>query len=109
VTFSRELRAYQRAEDSGATFVSEFEFSCVDPDLTRRQLLKHIEQFPGENVVICPLNTKLSTVGAVLAALDNPEIQICYSQPLEYNSAGYSSPGPDITLIEMAGIWQPEK
>lgn len=33
----------------------------------------------------------VSTVGVVLAALEHPEIQICYAEPEEYNTDGYAS------------------
>jgi hypothetical protein len=47
------------------------------------------------------LNTKLSTVGVALAAIENPEIQICYAEPEEYNTDGYSKPGKEVTVISL--------
>lgn len=79
----------------------QLEFSCTDPFSTKSSLEIYINQFPNENIVICPLNTKVSTVGAALAALEMPNIQICYAQPAEYNVAGYASPGKNITLINL--------
>ncbi|MCU0118925.1 hypothetical protein N8H74_11720 [Pseudomonas sp. B2M1-30] len=77
------------------------EFSCTDPFFTKSSLESYISQFPNENIVICPLNTKISTVGAALAALEMPDIQICYAQPAEYNILGYASPGKEITIIKL--------
>lgn len=79
----------------------KLEFSCTDPFFTKSSLESYISQFPNENIVICPLNTKISTVGAALAALEMPDIQICYAQPAEYNIGGYASPGEDITMIKL--------
>ena len=82
--------------------IYEFEFSCIDPLLAKKQLLEHVSQYTEFNVVVCPLNTKLSTVGAALAAIENQKIQLCYSQPLEYNVDGYATPGEDATIIRLS-------
>lgn len=84
--------------------IHQLEFSCTDPFLTKKAITSYIEKFPNENIVICPLNTKTSTVGVTLAALEMSNIQICYAQPAEYNVSGYASPGNTITLIKLARI-----
>lgn len=81
--------------------ISEFEFSCIDPLIAKNQILEHVSKYNEYNVVICPLNTKLATVGASLAAIENPKIQLCYSQPLEYNIEGYSKAGELATIIKI--------
>lgn len=84
--------------------VFQFEFSCVDPWQTKKELLEHLGQLPDleqKNVVVCPLNTKLSTAGAVFAALERPEIQLCYLEPVEYNTQGYAKAGPDVSIIKI--------
>jgi hypothetical protein len=84
--------------------VHHFEFSCVDPCQTKQDLIDHIESFADKddrNFVVCPLNTKLSTVGVTLAALERPNIQICYAEPLEYNTEGYAKPGDEVTIISL--------
>lgn len=84
--------------------VQHFEFSCIDPHKTKDKLLEHIATINNrldKNIVICPLNTKLSTVGASLAALQSPEIQICYAEPEEYNIDGYCIPGNEVAIIKI--------
>jgi hypothetical protein len=84
--------------------VNRFEFSCVSPIKVKNELLEHIKEvnpFREKNVVICPLNSKLSTVGAILAAFERSDLQLCYAEPIEYNSSGYASPSDEVTLIEM--------
>lgn len=83
---------------------NSFEFSCVDPFDTRDIILEHVAKFHEYNTVICPLNTKLSTVGAVLAALKNTNIQLCYPQAMEYNVDGYVVPGNIVTFVSLESL-----
>ena len=71
---------------------TSFEFSCNDAEVTARIIA---EQCAEENLtpVVAPLNTKISTVGAALAAFSDPRIQLCYAQPAIYNCVSYSKPG----------------
>lgn len=83
------------------TALEEFEFSCVNPIQARDALLKQIEQNSNYNTVVCPLNTKIATMGAALTAFERDDIQLCYAEAAIYNSANYSSPGPTITLFDL--------
>jgi hypothetical protein len=102
--FFDRLNQFVKEQDVYNEEIHHFEFSCVDPLLTKSQLLSHIDSLKtlgDKNIVICPLNTKLSTVGVVLAAIEHPEIQICYAEPEEYNTEGYSKPGTEVTIISL--------
>lgn len=72
--------------------VGKFAFSCTSPSQTLRDLTKYIERFPDYNTIIAPQNTKLSTIGAGLYAIEHPEVQLCYAPANKYNVNGYSSP-----------------
>lgn len=72
--------------------VETFAFSCTNPSQTRTDLARYVAKFPGYNTVIAPQNTKLSTVGAGLYAMEHPEVQLCYAPANKYNIAGYSTP-----------------
>lgn len=105
--FFDRLNQFVKEQDADNQEIHHFEFSCVDPLLTKNQLLSHIDSLKAlgdKNIVICPLNTKLSTVGVVLAAIEHPEIQICYAEPDEYNTEGYSKPGTEVTIVSLKGI-----
>ena len=78
-----------------------FEFSCSDIVKTVDQLNMIIEDNKGKNTIIVPLNTKLSTLAAGVVALKNEDVQICYSVPEMYNTAGYSEPSDNITIVEL--------
>lgn len=98
------ITAFATSQNYGTDEVFQFSFSCISPIETRDQLITHINELGGfsqKNLVVCPLNTKLSTVGVVLAALEHPEIQICYAEPEEYNIDGYASPGVEATIVEL--------
>ena len=70
--------------------INEFKFSCVDPKKTMNQLIKLIEKYPDFNTVIAPMNNKLSTVGAGLAANKIDKVQISYARANLYNTKDYS-------------------
>jgi len=102
--FFDRLNSFINDQDAYTQDIKHFEFSCIDPQKTKNQLLEHIanlKESSDKNIVICPLNTKLSTVGVALAALENPEIQICYAEPDEYNTEGYSKPGTEVTILSL--------
>jgi hypothetical protein len=70
----------------------EFMFSCSDPWEAQKVVLEAARKTPHLNIVVAPMNTKISTVGAALAAFVEPSIQICYAQARSYNYEDYSSP-----------------
>lgn len=72
--------------------VQKFEISLVDAEETKNQLLSYIKEYSDYNTVIAPMNTKISSIGASLAAINNPEIQLCYVTANQYNIEGYSQP-----------------
>ncbi len=51
--------------------------------------LKHeCERFKDYNIVIAPMNKKISTIGAALLPLENTDIQLCYVPARYYNTEG---------------------
>lgn len=82
---------------------NEFNFSCVNPYETKKQILDYVNQeiFQNLNTVIAPLNNKISTIGAGLAAIENQNIQLAYAKPSIYNTTGYSIPNSDIYIFEL--------
>jgi hypothetical protein len=81
---------------------NKFEMSLVDAEETKAQLLSYISQFSEYNTVIVPMNNKISSIGAGLAAINNPEIQLCYVTANQYNMDAYSLPSDDCYLFEVA-------
>lgn len=63
----------------------EFEFSCTDIDITINELNRIIEDNSDYNIVISPLNNKISTVAAAIVGIKNDDVQICYASANQYN------------------------
>jgi len=84
----------------------DFDFSCSDPWKAKEAILKQARKFPDQNVVVAPMNTKISTVGAALAAQEMECIQICYAQALRYNYEHYSAPGDKCHVFELPELIQ---
>ncbi len=87
---------------SKVTQHKEFEFSCTDVGAVERAVSAQTLLFPDCNVVVAPMNTKLSTVGVAGAAFRNNEIQVCYASASQYNIEGYSQPGDDCILTVLS-------
>lgn len=98
--FHERLRAFVDRQARLQVSVDTFEFSCVDPVAASTAVISHASHFERYNSVICPMNTKLSTVGVAIAALSHPELSVVYSEPEEYNQEGYSTPSDSVTLVE---------
>lgn len=99
--FFQEIKKFVELKTSTSTNVNTFEFSCIDPLETKNTVLEQVSLYQDFNTVICPMNTKLSTLGVAFAAADNEALQICYSRAITYNESGYSSPSNIITLFNI--------
>lgn len=84
----------------------QFEFSCLDINTTKEELTKIITQNKEDyNIIICPMNNKLSTLAVASIGLEFQEVQICYSSTNQYNTINYSTPSDDVYLIDAAEIF----
>lgn len=81
--------------------VSTFGFRAYDASATKAALERQMEAFKACNSVLVPMNTKISTVGALLLALEDERVQICYAPANVYNIDGYSSPGSEYYLFDL--------
>ncbi len=80
----------------------EFEFSCIVLDKTINVLEKLITQYGEEyNIVISPLNNKVSTVATAIVALKNDNVQVCYASANQYNINDYSVPCDYFLIFDM--------
>lgn len=72
--------------------INEFDFSSTDPasvKLTLEEILG--SSFDDHNIIISPLNTKISSLGVGLYALEHNEVQICYAEAEIYNYPNYAT------------------
>ena len=85
--------------------VIEFEFAANDPLGCRDAIGRQACARPDINVVAATMNTKLSALGALLAARDNPNIQLCYAQPVTYNYDNYSLAGDECYCVSLPELF----
>lgn len=80
-----------------------FEVSVRDPEDTYKNLQEYLSSVDSKsyNTIISPMNTKLSTVGIALFAIDYSEIQLCYSEMSAYNYDSFSSPSDEYYLYSL--------
>ena len=64
-------------------------------------ILEQAKKYNDYNVIVSPMNNKISTVSCALAAYDNENIQLAVAIPMVYNSEMYSTPGDYCYLIEI--------
>lgn len=100
--FHQRVREFAESLSQVLTDVHQFEFSCIKPAVAMADILAEASKHPDYNIAICPMNTKLSTIGAALAAFREDRIQLVYAQPVEYNIEGYSVPGDSCTIFELS-------
>ncbi len=81
--------------------INRFEVPSNDPYKTCTKLLEQINNFKDLNVLIVPMNNKLSTIGSALAAFINQDVQLCYAPALAYNYSNYSVPGDKCYIFDL--------
>lgn len=79
--------------------IERFEVKCNDPVETCKKIETHISKYSDMNIVIVPLNNKISTLGVAFAAISNPSIQLSYAPALAYNYTNYSKPGDSCYIM----------
>lgn len=86
-----------------------FEFStvesitipCNDPQKTSTSLQDLYNAHECDNIVIVPMNNKMSTVGVALSLFNNERVQACYAPAVIYNEANYSRPGTNCFIVSL--------
>lgn len=97
---------FERWKDNFVGILNEsFEFSCRDVEKTI-DILQEKMCNKDENFYIVPLNTKLSTLAVGIAALNNPNIQVCYAIPEIYNMINYSEPSTNVTIVDLDKLFE---
>jgi hypothetical protein len=84
--------------------VDEFTFKAYDAMSTWISLRTEAAKGIGLNTIIAPMNTKISTIGAAMYAMENEAAQLCYAQPNLYNYERYSTPDDDFYLFSVDGF-----
>lgn len=82
--------------------VNSFEIPCDDPHKVRDEIQSQIDKANNMNVLIAPMNNKLTTIGATWAAFKNENVQMCYAKALRYNYLNYSKPGSQCYIFDLS-------
>ena len=78
-----------------------FEFSCRYLQQTHDSLREIIEANKEDyNIIISPMNNKLSTLAVANVAFEYPDVQVCYASTNQYNTEAYSSPADKVILFD---------
>ncbi|ELV8766804.1 hypothetical protein [Vibrio vulnificus] len=70
--------------------ISTFEFSCSDYKDAKESISQEIEVHNNKNVVLCSMNTKVSSIAAAMASLENETVKVCHIEPMFRNISDYS-------------------
>lgn len=85
-----------------SNIIEEFEFSCLEIDKTMIIIEKLIHKYEDEyNIVLSPLNNKISTIAVAMLALKNDNLQVCYASANQYNINEYSKPSDFFLVFKM--------
>lgn len=76
------------------------EIPCDDPDRTAEILCNLYEFHSDENIIVIPMNNKLSTIGVAKSIMLNDSVQACYAPAVIYNESDYSTPGNSCYIYE---------
>jgi hypothetical protein len=102
ISYKEQLREFIATLGNSYKCVSEFTFSCSDVNEAKSAIIKEVEKFClDSNVTVSPMNTKIATIAAGLAALEREDIKICYVEPLTYNKLDYSKAGEYVTVFRV--------
>lgn len=81
--------------------IEEYEIPCNDPDAIADGMKQIYNNHRDMNILVVPLNSKMSTLGVVKSLEDDEEPQVCYAPALLYNELNYSVPGNDCYIYKM--------
>jgi hypothetical protein len=75
----------------GDSILEKFEFSCQDIIKTKHTIETLVRKYRDEyNIVISPLNNKVSSLGVALLGIEDENVQVCYASANQYNIKDYS-------------------
>ncbi|MCQ2524971.1 MAG: hypothetical protein MJ123_11585 [Lachnospiraceae bacterium] len=83
--------------------IEEYDIPCNDPNMISEGLKNIFAKHQDKNIVVVPLNSKMSTIGVVLSTVERENVQVCYAPAIIYNEKDYSSPGLDCYIFKLKG------
>lgn len=81
--------------------VESIKIPCNNPPKTAEALQELYDAHEMDNIIVVPMNNKMSTVGVSLSAFNNEKIQVCYAPAVIYNESNYSLPGTECFVFSL--------
>jgi hypothetical protein len=79
----------------------QFSFHPYEPLSAKEEIEKRVLAYEDMDIAVAPMNTKISTLGAALAAIHDTRIQLCYPQAVVYNYLHYSVASDDAFIVNL--------
>ena len=74
---------------------------CNDPLGTAKELISMYNTYSDKNIIIVPMNSKMSTLGVFLSVKENDNICVSYAPAVMYNETNYSIPGKECYIFDL--------
>lgn len=74
---------------------------CNDPVGTSKELKELYKKYSDKNIIVVPMNSKMSTLGVYLSVKNNENICVSYAPAIVYNERNYSIPGKECYLFSL--------
>lgn len=81
--------------------VEHLQLPCNHPAAMAEDLKKLYEKHSDKNIIVIPMNNKMSTIGVFLSVLGCENICVSYAQAIVYNEENYSSPGTQCYILQL--------
>lgn len=81
--------------------VSTFNFSCSDCNSAKNDILEEAKKYEDKNIMLCALNTKVASVSAALAVIENNSIRLCHVEPIFKEYINYSTSSETVSIFNI--------
>lgn len=81
--------------------IDSIQIPCDNPIDTAKILTELYENHSCDNIIIVPMNSKMSTLGLFLSTIENEFVQVCYAPAVFYNEKNYSVPGEFCHILKL--------
>lgn len=97
----RGKQSFEKIQEKYTNIKETFEFSCIDIQETIKKIEDFISKYGEEyNIILSPLNNKISTIAVAIVALNNDKVQVCYASANQYNIDNYSTPSDYLLMFD---------
>ncbi|CAH1601441.1 conserved hypothetical protein [Vibrio jasicida] len=81
--------------------ITTFEFSCSDYQDAKESISKEIIKHNDKNIVMCSMNTKVSSIASAKSALENDSVKMCHIEPIFRSISDYSKDSDMISIFSL--------